>query len=157
MASTDSPVRWVKFSYSLRSSLRSSQIAEPRPKRSQCEYSSAAPKSYKPSPLSEPDRIQIDTEHGTSSRPPCCWCWTCPSILEQRSLQDEHKLCSLWHPKESDPCREGNQPSTFATSGNSYHQSVEDPNPISVVPSLDLRLVRIMKIRNRLYTTWRTD
>jgi hypothetical protein len=32
----------------------------------------------------------------------------------------------------------------------SGHQSVEDPNPIPGTPSLDLRLVRITKICNRL-------
>jgi hypothetical protein len=31
---------------------------------------------------------------------------------------------------------------------SSYHQSVEDPNPVPGTPSLDLRLVRITKIRN---------
>jgi hypothetical protein len=33
------------------------------------------------------------TQHETSSRPPCCWRRTCPSILEQGSSSDGHKLC----------------------------------------------------------------
>jgi hypothetical protein len=45
--------------------------------------------------------------------------------------------------------RGGKQPSAFATYGSSYHQSMEDPNPVPGTPSLDLRLVRITKIRNR--------
>jgi hypothetical protein len=49
---------------------------------------------------------------------------------------------------QNDPCRGKKKPSAFATSGNSYHQSVEDQNPVPGTPSLDLRLVRITKIRN---------
>jgi hypothetical protein len=48
-----------------------------------CMHSLAPTKCYKLSPLSEPDQIRTDTEHETSSRPPCCWRRTCPLILEQ--------------------------------------------------------------------------
>jgi hypothetical protein len=37
----------------------------------------------------------------------------------------------------------GKLSSVYSTSGSSFHQSVEDPNPIPGMPSLDLRLVRV--------------
>jgi hypothetical protein len=42
------------------------------------------------------------------------------------------------------------RPSAYSTSGSSFHQSVEDPNPIPGMPSLDLRLVRVNKDPNQL-------
>jgi hypothetical protein len=43
-----------------------SQRAKPKPEHSQHVHSIAAAKSCTPSPLSQPDRIRIDTEHDTS-------------------------------------------------------------------------------------------
>jgi hypothetical protein len=43
-----------------------SHTSEPEPEHFQREHPSTAPKPYKPSPLSEPDRIRIYTEHKTS-------------------------------------------------------------------------------------------
>jgi hypothetical protein len=40
----------------------------PEPQHSQHEHPSAPTKSCTPSPLSEPDQIWMDTEHGTGSR-----------------------------------------------------------------------------------------
>jgi hypothetical protein len=40
--------------------------------------------------------------------------------------------------------------SAYSTSGSSCHRSVEEPNPIPGMPSLDLRLVRVQKDLNRL-------
>jgi hypothetical protein len=39
---------------------------------------------------------------------------------------------------------------TYSTSGSSSHRSVEDPNPIPGMRSLDLRRVRVNKDPNRL-------
>jgi hypothetical protein len=50
---------------------------------------------------------------------------------------------SAGHPKGSDPFRRGTPPSAYSTSGSFCHRSVEDPNPVPGMPSLDLRLVRV--------------
>jgi hypothetical protein len=143
----------VKFSYSLR------QVAESRAWawHSHHEHSSTAPKSWPPNSLSEPIWMRIDTENGTWSWPPCCWHRTCPSILEQGISADEHKLCSPWHPTGSNPCHGGKQPSAFATSGNSYDQSVEDLNPILVHHLWILDWLEPRRSVTGTDTNWRTD
>jgi hypothetical protein len=77
-ASIDSLGRCVKFLYSF----SKSHTTVPRLQYSQHEHYLAPTKSYELGPLSEPDRIRIDTEHETSSRLPCCWRRACPSIQE---------------------------------------------------------------------------
>jgi hypothetical protein len=58
----------------------------PEPGHSQHEPPPAPSKFYKPSARCAPDRTQADTKHETSSRLPCCWRRTYPSILERGSL-----------------------------------------------------------------------
>jgi hypothetical protein len=82
------------------------------------------------------DHLFVGVEHVPRS-------WS--NLVERMNISCVHR-----DPTESDPCCEGKQPSAFVTSGSSYHQSVEDPNPVPSTPSLDLRLVRITKICNQL-------
>jgi hypothetical protein len=73
----DRPGRLVKS----RTLSSKSHTSEPEPEHFLHELPSTQSKIYKPISLYAPDRIRIDTEHKTCSRPPCCWHLTCPSIL----------------------------------------------------------------------------